>query len=271
MTFEGWLEPVIEPPTCPACACAEPLGTCKLPETWTVSSEKCYSGGIETPFDPPAGWDGACSADDTIPAGQLCNGKPCVRSLTVSAPVIEEQPCAVLTGHAGPGEPPKIASIAPPPTSTTARACAPSEPWSICQEEPDKLCMPKVGSEFSTCVRKAGDAACPEGWPVRHVVYNDVDVDTSCSPCECSAPTGGSCVVSFDAHTTTTCEGMSAGTFASSNDPPQCVDIMPGVELSGKTAEVFSYEKGACTPSGGDPVVDVKLDGPTTLCCLAEP
>jgi hypothetical protein len=249
-TFEGWSAPIVEPPTCPACACAEPLGTCKLPETWTVRSEPCLGGGgIETPFDPPSGWDGACSADDIIPAGQLCGGKPCVRSLTVSAPVIEEQPCDVLTGQAGPGEPPKIASIAPPPSSTMARGCAPSEPWSTCQEEPDKLCMPKVGSDFVACVRKAGDEACPEGWPVRHVVYNDVDVESSCSPCECSAPTGGSCVVSFAAYETATCNGLSAETAISAGDMPQC----------------------ACTPSGGEPAVDVKLDGATTLCCLAEP
>jgi hypothetical protein len=171
MTFEGWAESTIEPPTCATCACAEPLGACKLPETWTVRSEPCNLGGVETPFDPPPGWDGVCSADDMISTGQLCDGKPCVRSLWVSAPVIEEQPCDVLMGQVDPVGPPKLVPFAPPPTSTTARVCAPSEPWSTCQEEPDKLCLPKAGSEFSTCVRKPGDEACPEGWPVRHVVY----------------------------------------------------------------------------------------------------
>jgi hypothetical protein len=229
-------------------------------------------GGVETPFDPPFGWDGACSADDTIPAGQLCGGKPCVRSLTVSAPVIEEQPCEVLTGQVGPGEPPKIASIAPPPSSTTARACAASEPWSICQEEPDKLCMPAAGSEFLKCVRKIGDEVCPEGWPVRHVVYNDVDVDTSCAPCECSPPSGGVCLVILDATSGGTCNGMPLdGVPVVSTDPSACFDLPSGIALASKAAEVFSYVKGACTPSGGEPVVNVKLEGATTLCCLAEP
>jgi hypothetical protein len=269
-TFEGWPEPVIEPPTCPTCACDEPLGTCKLPETWTVRSEPCLGGGgVETPFDPPAGWDGACSANDAIPAGQLCGGKPCVRSLTVSAPVIEEQPCKVLTKEEGDSrEPPKLVPFAPPPTSTMARACASLNPWAACHEEPGKLCPPTSGPEFSTCVRKTGDEACPEGWPERHLVYNDVDVDSSCSPCECSAPTGGSCVVTFNAYATATCDGLSAGTAISAADMPQCVDVTSGLGLGSKAAEVFAYEKGTCMPSGGQPIIDVKLDGGMTICCL---
>jgi hypothetical protein len=269
--FEGWFEPVIEPPTCPSCACDEPLGTCKLPETWTVRSEPCGGDGIETPFDPPPGWDGMCSAADTIPAGQLCDGKPCVRSLWVSAPPIEEQPCEVVTGQVDPGGPPKLVPFAPPPTSTTARACAPSAPWSTCQEEPDKLCLPKAGSEFSTCMRKPGDEACPEGWPVRHVVYEDVDVDTSCSPCSCSPPSGGTCSAAFSAHSDSMCGGPPNAGVVGTGLPGQCVDLLPGVALASKQAALLSYEPGKCEPSGGEPVLSVELDGATTICCLLGP
>jgi hypothetical protein len=46
-----------------------------------------------------------------------------------------------------------------------------------------------------------------------------------------------------------------------------CADIMPGTQLSGKTAELLHYTKGTCTPSGGEVVGELSLDKPVTVCC----
>lgn len=49
------------------------------------------------PVPVARGWDGSCSSDNAIAAGKLCGGVPCVRSITISPPVIEENPCTPHT------------------------------------------------------------------------------------------------------------------------------------------------------------------------------
>jgi hypothetical protein len=153
IVFEGAAEPVVEPHECPACACDTPVGTCKLPETWTVSSAACAApgSGIETPFDPPAGWDGICS------------------------------------------------------------------------------------------------------------------------PCACGVPAGGECIVEAAVTSGNACGGMTWQLNVSSAEPPKCVDLMSGTALTSKQAALWSYQPGACEPSGGAPLVTVKLGVPTTICCQAGP
>ncbi len=299
IVFEGAAEPVVEPHECPACACDTPVGTCKLPETWTVSSAACAApgSGIETPFDPPAGWDGICSADDVIPDGKLCSGKPCVQSLTVSAPVIEEQPCEVVTKcpngpeqeppkagdepatsfkpEAGLPTPPAPPACTPPAASAPwsnalALACAADGPWPVCEKDASQVCLPAAG-DFAACVRKTGDEACPEGWPVRQLVYDDVAVERSCSPCACDVPAGGECIVEAAVTSGNACDGMTWQLNVSSAEPPKCVDLMSGTALASKQAALWSYQPGSCEPSGGAPLVTVKLGVPTTICCQAGP
>ncbi|MBK9263130.1 MAG: hypothetical protein IPM54_25415 [Polyangiaceae bacterium] len=68
-------------------------GACKPPTTWTVGSSACIGNDVWTNFDPPAGWDGSCASNTAIAEGILCGGKPCVASINISPPVIEEAPC----------------------------------------------------------------------------------------------------------------------------------------------------------------------------------
>jgi len=46
-----------------------------------------------------------------------------------------------------------------------------------------------------------------------------------------------------------------------------CTVLDPGVALAGKTTELLDYTKGSCTPTGGKPIGDLKLDGQVTVCC----
>jgi hypothetical protein len=272
-SFYGVADPSLVPPpplSCPACACDAPEGACTLPATWTVSSAACAdpAGGIKTPFDPPAGWDGACLADKAIPAGAMCSGKPCVRSVTVSAPVLEETPCT-----------PRKLESEPKPTGfkaelpldwRVAQACGPASPWLACKGEEDKLCVPKPSEAFATCVRAPGDVACPAGWPVRALYFADWQDARACSDCACSAPMGGSCLVRATVASDATCSAQPQPLFVSSMDPGGCVDVPSGVALGSKEAALLAYEPGTCTPLESVTEGKVDVSGPVTLCCLAD-
>jgi hypothetical protein len=227
------------------------------------------------------GWDGACVADKTIPAGAMCNGKPCVQSITVSAPVVNEQGCQAHP-HA-PAQPPPGAKPQsehaekpgklpdPPPEATVASACAPPSPWPVCKGDEPKACVPKPGPEFATCVRQAGDVACPEGWPVRRLFFDEMADGRTCSDCACSAPTASVCRVRISVASDATCSGDPVqGVMVTSAKPKSCLDLPPGVALESKAAAFIAYEPGACAPIGGEMVGDVLPSGPMTFCCLAD-
>jgi hypothetical protein len=276
ISFEGSsLPPAM---TCAVCSCAEPEGTCELPQTWTASSAACNLGGIETPFNPPPGWDGSCTTEGAIPANKDCSGQPCVQSLYVSAPIIEEGPCGVLEDGMPRPPPPKAKADVPPlvsfvpPDVPGARACAPSDPWQTCEKELDKACLPPPQKNFAPCVRTSGDKVCPAGWPVHHLVYNHMDDKRRCSECTCSEPSGGKCIAQIYATSGGACSGMPLdGVGVSTDKPVACFDVMPpGSALIGKKAELISYVPGTCQSSGGEPIYDVTVADPTTFCCLKE-
>ncbi|WP_170229743.1 hypothetical protein [Polyangium fumosum] len=57
----------------------------------------------------------------------------------------------------------------------------------------------------------------------------------------------------------------------SSNGGTKCVDLLSGAAVGSKTAEILSYDAGACQPSGGEIVGETFTAWPVTYCCLAEP
>jgi hypothetical protein len=233
---------------------------------------------VKTPFDPPAGWDGACTANKTIPAGVMCSGKLCVQSISISAPVVQEQPCQAHPHDPAPlppgaqkspraEKPGKLPE--PPPDTTIASACAPPSPWPVCKGDEPKLCVPEPGEGFATCVRQAGDVACPSGWPVRRLFFDEMADGRSCSGCACSAPTGSVCLVSISLASDATCSGFPLqGAVVTSEKPTSCHDLPPGVALTSKAAAFIAYEPGACEPTGGETVGEVFPSDPVTFCCL---
>ncbi|MDI1444576.1 hypothetical protein [Polyangium sp. 6x1] len=131
LAFEG--TPAPPPLPCGECSCDEPEGTCLLPETWTVSSAGCDDpgGGVKTNFNPPTNWDGTCNQEKAIPSATLCGGAPCVRSITISPPVIEEQPCTAHTKGDPAQEIPKVWNGGP--ETPLGRVCTRAEPWPGCE------------------------------------------------------------------------------------------------------------------------------------------
>jgi hypothetical protein len=151
-----------------------------------------------------------------------------------------------------------------------ALACATDGAWPACVQDSSKLCVPTAG-DFDACVRKVGDEECPEGWPVRHLVYDNVEVERSCSPCSCGAPAGGECIVEAAVTSGNACGGLEWQLNVSSAELSKCVDLMSGVALASKQAALLSYQPSTCEPSGGAPLVTVTLGVPMTLCCRAQP
>ncbi len=263
LEFEGTPEPPAL--SCPACSCDEPDGVCHLPTTLTISSEVCPgTGGVKTNYDPPAGWDGSCTNDKALAEGKLCGGVPCVRSITIAPPVIEEKSC---TPHAkGVGDLPVVKVWNGGPEVPIGRACASKSPLPNCSSGG----CGGTNSAFSACIMHDGDQVCPEGWDGdRHVLYEFIDDTRECTPCGCDASTGGTCQVKIRTFADSSCSSENAAFDIYANMIPACHDYMPGVALGGKTAEILDYTKGSCAPSGGELKGDVMLGGQVTVCCFA--
>ncbi|TKD13078.1 hypothetical protein [Polyangium fumosum] len=266
VAFEGI--PAPPPLLCGACSCDEPEGTCKLPETWTVSSAGCDDpgGGVKTNFDPSTNWDGTCNQDKAILSATLCGGVPCVRSITISPPVIEEQPCKAHTKGDPAQEIPKVWHGGW--ETPLGRVCESAEPWPSCPKQSGKVCGP-ASDDYASCIFREGEHLCPEGWGgERHVLYGVVKDERECSACTCGPPTGATCQVEWHTYHQPACSMDSKGYVYAGMDAP-CHDFMPGTQLSGKTAELLNYTKGTCTPTGGAVVGELTLDKPVTVCCAA--
>ena len=262
LVFEG--SPAPPDQACPACSCDAPEGSCSLPTTWTVSSEVCPGGaGVKTNFDPPTGWDGSCSSANAIAQGKLCGGVPCVQSLTLSLPVIDEKPCAPRMEGWVDLPTPRLWDDGP--RRPTGRACASEKPLTSCSGQG----CGKTNSAFGACILHDGDQVCPDGWTGdRHVLYQHVDDARACTPCGCDPPSGGVCQVKWRAFSDSSCSTeVNANNISAGMMVPACYALDPGIALSGKSAELLNYTKGSCAPTGGELVGDLKLDGQVTVCC----
>ncbi|MDI1480415.1 hypothetical protein [Polyangium sp. y55x31] len=266
VAFDGFVEPAS--PSCSTCSCDAPIGTCHRPETWTVSSAACADPGlgVNTNFDPPTSWDGSCNEDKAIIEGKLCGAVPCVRSITISPPVIEEQPCTVhVSGDPAPSPPHAWHGN---PWEPMGRACTSGASAPTCTAESGKVCVPSPPG-FSPCVLREGDHPCPEGWGDRHLLYGQVEDDRACSACTCSEPSGGTCDVLASIFSEPACGQLNLSLTVSAGMVSPCHDFMPGTQLSGKRIDALTYEPGTCTPSGGELVGDLVLAEATTVCCYA--
>ncbi len=264
LVFEGTLAPPEQ--ACPACLCDDPDGSCSLPTTWTVSSANCDNpnGGVKTNFDPPSGWDGSCSNTNAIAQGKLCGGVPCVQSLTLSLPIIEEKLCTPRTEGWVDLPIPKLWSAGP--QVPTGRACANDKPLPSCSGQG----CGGTNNAFGACILHDGDEVCPDGWTgERHVLYEHIDDARECTPCGCDAPQGGTCQVKWRAFSDSSCATeVGAVDIYPDMMGPACTALGPGVALAGKTAELINYTKGSCVATGGELIGELKLEGrEVTVCC----
>ena len=182
--YQGWTDLVSG--GCGECSCEAPTGSCELPTVFVASSETCPGdgpGAAHTFFTAPDPWDGSCTDQGAIPAGQLCNGVPCVRSLTIDPLVVTESACT-----------PSDITVPKSSWQTAALACR-GIAMPPCTD-PGMLCVPTAEpppEDFSLCIYHEEDRDCPPGWLDKRVFYKDFDDSPTCTPCECSDPMGGAC------------------------------------------------------------------------------
>ncbi|MRG98286.1 hypothetical protein [Polyangium spumosum] len=261
--YTWYADLVIPPKPCGPCSCRPSTGACTLPSTITAHAAPCTppEGTIATPTNPPAGWDGACTAEGAIPADLSCGpGVPCVQSVTFGPLGVEDETCMAVDASNSTTVPPPVPSF-----SQLARICEGSA-FGAC--ESDEHCIPAEQDGFRHCVERLGIHACPaEDYIDRVIVYEAFEDHRTCSPCTCGAPEGSSCSAWITLYEDAAC---SADTFkaSASSTKPTCLDINPeGQGIAAKAATAPTYHAGVCEASGGELSGDVALVGPRTLCC----
>ena len=252
--YEGYAD-LVAPDECGPCSCGLP--SCELPTALTAHSTACPGnapGTVDTLFDAPPDWNGACVAPPAVPANLL--GSVTIAPLTVS-------PCVAETGPI-----PKMGTAY---WKTYARACL-GEITGTCASSAE-VCSPTAASPpdgFFQCIQylREGDADCPDKYPVKHVFYRGFDDTHNCTQCTCSAPMGSDCSAAISWYSDANCTitpfvpviPLTLG-FAG------CVDnLMPG-GLQSMSATLTTTQPGYCQASGGVPYGEATPTNPSTFCC----
>jgi hypothetical protein len=249
---------------CGECGCASPDGGCDLPTTLTANSATCTMldpSTVQTPFNAPLGWDGGCTTADAIDSGALCDGGPCVVSLTIAAPTVAEPSCAAIQPPAPDAGLSKSYAVAC--DGAEVPGCAAG---SFCA---------LLATGFQVCIASLGDDDCPGSpypYTEKHLAFADVVDTRSCSPCSCGAPSGGKCTVKVSIYADDACASEAYGETLDSTMPEWCTPVTPGAPLLSKSATPPVYEPGSCQPAdGGVPIGSVTQTGTTTFCCIPSP
>jgi hypothetical protein len=249
---------------CPPCQCAPPAGSCGLPPAIGVSPESCEAAdadGGDTPFNPPAGWDGGCTEDDAIAGGALCDGGPCAQSATIAPLTVNETGCE-----------PVAPTVSPPPISqSSALICEGMAPGACAIT--GESCLPATPG-FAICVFQAGDHDCSASfgpYTQKVLVYIDVSGMPSCSACTCGAPAGSVCTSKLSFYVDGMCASPASNANLVDSTKPVCVDLITGTALGSKSASEPVYAPGACQAGGGVLMGSVVPVDPTTFCCIQPP
>jgi hypothetical protein len=253
----GHADLIVPEGKCPSCTCGPSTGACGLPTSITAHAAPCNQGGIATPSDPPAAWDGTCAADNAIPAGLTCGpkGVPCVQSVTVGAMSVIDESCMPQAPTTGP-------EIPSPTWATFGRACG----FDPC--DAGHLCVRSAPEGFRQCVAWPGDHACPDqAYPDRVVLYETFTGERACTECQCGAPEGGYCTSMISLFADDAC-GVPLPTVGAWSVDSKCVEIAPyGAALGAKSATPPIFHAGTCQATGGELAGSIEPSGPTTFCC----
>jgi len=266
LDYRVWHADLVVPNECGACSCTPSTGACELPTSIAARAASCPgTGAWVTPFDGPAGWDGACTDVNAIPQGKDCGGVPCVQSLVNGSMKMIENGCTPIQG-------PPPTPLGGPSWQTQARVCqVTTQSSGDCED--GLLCVPKADPppEFKQCIWKENDELCPPDYPAKSVFYDNFVNGLTCTPCACGPTMGSMCTALLRGYTDNTCGNeyikLSIGSVS-----PACVDIVPpGLPLGSKRVTDIVYHPGTCQVSGGEPVGAVEPSEPSTFCCRADP
>jgi hypothetical protein len=248
---------------CTSCGCGRATAaSCAPPTHIFASALPCSAGApLSAPFDPPAPWDGGCTANDPVAANADCGGSPCVASI-VAGPLVDNGcvPVQAVPVDAG-----------PPGWGTEAVACVGSmDPLGACTDH-GQTCTPSAppSSGFLTCIFQDGDNPCPDGSPYtdRHVVYEDFQDQRGCTACSCGAA-DMPCTAQLGVFQDSTCNMVLLDASISSAGQ-SCFDLPDAGPPLGSKDVMLLPRSGVCLPSGGEPTDGGFVpSGAATFCCL---
>jgi hypothetical protein len=247
------------PNACPACGCEPPSGSCATPTAVTVNAFACGGTGATIALDLPNAWDGSCVDPDPIPAGALCDGEPCVQSVTFAPTMPTGERCEAYDATTTSG---------PMAGATLAMACS-GMTMGSCANNGD-TCVPPIATTskdagWTYCVFLPGsDLKCPMAlYPVQHVLAQSYQ----CTPCTCGEAEGSTCSSYVTVYTDDACyDELASDTVTEQSVPPWCLPLPAGSALGSVSATTPTYTPGKCTPSV-TPARPTPID-PVTLCCL---
>lgn len=211
--------------SCPTCACASSNADCFLPDQLSANPSACPGGSGAQPVTLPKLWDGTCtpmnpvfSADSMTVTPPPDPGGDCLPVKTGPVSIQGDSPALMCSG---------IPSVAPGTCGDQSMVCAfPNEPG------------------FLTCITRPGDQQCPDGWPVRHLIFLN---DQACG-CRCDSATGASCSATMTVYEDGACTQALGSVMVSSGQPKGCVDVTPGSAFASMSSTPPVYKAGTCTP-----------------------
>ncbi|WP_437736634.1 hypothetical protein [Sorangium sp. So ce1335] len=247
-------ETLDDPIVCSPCRCSESI--CALPEGLTMApSARCEGAGI--PLNRTLDvLNGAC----VVPSEHFVSDH---KALLLGSPRF--MPCKASV------EPPPVPRILFPRWYRSGKACAGVTRKETCGAP--KTCVPaEQMREFSLCIMHLGEGevTCPQDYPEQVVLYDGMEDERRCTPCECGPPTGGECSLALLSYRDAACSDL-LGAGAASEKDPGCLAPTPGVQPKSMKAVWHINEPGRCEPSGGELEGEVILTGPSTFCCKTRP
>ncbi|MCK6537932.1 MAG: hypothetical protein L6Q84_33570 [Polyangiaceae bacterium] len=249
LTVDGMQGLLASPASCGACGCGSPIGmVCALatvqffqqagcsgtPGQLTIAANVCQAFVI-LGYDPVS-----AKLATAPPAGGACNPLP-------------------------------TQDVVPPLAwNARARACGGAKPGAACG---GGVCTPAPESPFGgLCVARAGDEACPAGYPKKLSFFQGANDTRGCTDCSCGSPQGAACPGSVELWTNSQCsvDSVTIGQVgACASLPPDPSPPPPPYQ----TSRSMFYDGqppvgGSCGASGGQVTGSATPTAPVTLCCL---
>ncbi|WP_437610714.1 hypothetical protein WMF20_03645 [Sorangium sp. So ce834] len=250
-------------PGCGPCACSAPA--CVLPAGLTVSSGwMCDDspGETLTPFDTPAGWDGACVAPGAV-------GAEAFGSFRI-APVTA-RPCEVVTSPVPrDGDAPAGGQVVVTCNALRGDMCPGAAQVCVLGAE-------EVSPGWRRCLLSEDDkdVGCPssEGTSGLHfseqfTFWREVEDRRACTPCSCTETAPSTCEALVSTFEDGACDDLVAAAVVAGNGV--CHDAEPGSTLGSVRAEWRVNAPGSCAPSGRELVGELSLSKKVIACCLPE-
>lgn len=75
----------------------------------------------------------------------------------------------------------------------------------------------------------------------------------------------------MEAYADDACVSEVGSLLVSSAEEAKCIDLLVGTALGSKTAEILSYQAGACLPSTSEIIGVAETERAVTFCCAPDP